>query len=338
VPTEPTGGLYSVVFSEGVPQNDLNFGNTQPVVLDRALFYNDSKYDGHTAGIDIQDSSAIASDKQAYFFGEGPSTFANLSSYTKGINGLFVDIFGAHPNITADDFSFHLGNDESPAGWTPAPDPIAVAVLPGAGVSGSDRVAILWAPGAIQNTWLEVQVTAGADTGLADPDVFYFGHALGDTGLGDTATHALVNATDELGTRNNPASLFSNVPLTNVFDFNRDGAVNVSDGLVSRNNATSLGTSLLFIELGGIVEGGPPGGEATGAGIALTSVSQAFAPQPAVLRAEPLADSPAARAGRATLSAPAFISPALARLSHDELVDWLIELDDTWSEEMERVG
>jgi hypothetical protein len=339
VPTEPTGGQYNVVFSEGVPQNDLNFGNAQPVVLERALFYNDSKYDGHTAGIDMQDSSAIASDKEAYFFGQGPSSFANISSYTKGINGLLIDIFASHPNIPADDFSFRIGNDESPQNWSPAPNPIAVSVLPGAGVSGSDRVAIVWAPGAIQNTWLEVHVAAGVDTGLAEPDVFYFGHALGNTGLGDTATHALVNTTDELGTRNNPASLFTNIPLTNVYDFNRDGAVNFSDGLVARNNPTTIGSALRYIELGGIVEGGSPSGDGTGAGvlgadIALTSVSQASTAQLVVVNTAPRVESPLAHAGRAALAA---ISPALARFSHDGLVDWLIEFDDAWNEVLEPV-
>jgi len=255
VRTEPGGLGYDVEFAEGIPQVDLDFGNAHPVVLARGLFYNDSKYDGHTPEIDPLDSGAIASDKQAYFFGQGPSTFVNVSSYTKGINGLYVDILGAHGDISADDFSFFVGNDQSPENWSPAPAPLAVSVLAGAGVSASDRVEIVWAPGAIQNTWLEVHVAASGATGLTDADVFYFGHALGNTGEGDTATHATVNATDEIAVRNHPASIFSNIPLTNVYDFNRDGAVNFSDGLVARNNGTTLGTALLYVDLGAIVFG-----------------------------------------------------------------------------------
>lgn len=342
VPTEPTGGLYNVVFSEGVPQVDLNFGNAQPVVLGRALFYNDSKYDGHNAGIDVQDFAAIASDKQAYVFGQGPSTFANVSSSTKGINGLLLDIFGSHPNITADDFTFRVGNDESPENWSLAPEPISVSVLAGAGTSSSDRVAIVWSPGAIQNSWLEVRVAANSDTGLADLDSFYFGHALGNSGLGDTATHALVNTTDELGTRNNPASVFSNIPLTNVFDFNRDGAVNFSDSLVPRNHPAALGTALRYIELGGIL-GGPgsdAGGSADdpGASIALASATQAFPSMGATSPAPLPTRLPLSNVERAPQSSAGLVAQMLCRISIDEFTDWQIELDDAALDEKDEVA
>ena len=44
------------------------------------------------------------------------------------------------------------------------------------------RVEIIWADGAIENEWVQVTVLADADTGLAAPDVFYFGNAIGDSG------------------------------------------------------------------------------------------------------------------------------------------------------------
>lgn len=73
-------------------------------------------------------------------------------------------------------------------------------------MGGSDRVEILWADGAIINTWLQVIVAADGNTGLpqsrypaGQADVFFFGSALADSGLGDTATMATVNTTDELG-------------------------------------------------------------------------------------------------------------------------------------------
>lgn len=337
VPTEPSAGLHSVVFSEGIPQHDLNFGNAQPAVLAQSLFYNNSKYDGNSPAVGAGDFAAIASDKQAYRFGQGPSAFQNVSSYSKGINGLFVDILGSHPGISTDDFSFRVGNDNTPEGWSPAPDPISITVLAGAGVSGSDRVAIVWADGAIQNTWLEVQVANSAHTGLAEPDTFYFGHALGNTGLGDTATHSLVNTTDELGTRNNPASLFANIPLTNLFDFNRDGAVNISDGLLARNHATALGTALSYIELGEVAGGTLAGLGATSSadsGTAEVGMALSLAPTKIGTASLPISQRIApvgmSLSHGQTPTAAAVVNQlwqAVGQLSGDELADWLLDLD-----------
>jgi hypothetical protein len=181
--------------------------------------------------------------------GAGSATFANLSSYTRGINGIMIDLAGSHPNITAADFSFKLGNNNTPSSWSTAPAPVSVTVRAGAGVSGSDRIELLWADGAIQNTWLQVTVAANANTGLAADDVFYFGNAVGDSGLGDTATLASVSVTDELGARNNPQSLFNNIPTSNIFDFNRDGVVNVTDSLVPRNQPTNIGNAVRYISI-----------------------------------------------------------------------------------------
>ena len=41
---------------------------------------------------------------------------------------------------------------------------------------------LTFADGAIRNTWLRVTVLANARTGLARPDVFYFGNLVGETG------------------------------------------------------------------------------------------------------------------------------------------------------------
>jgi hypothetical protein len=50
------------------------------------------------------------------------------------------------------------------------------------GTAGSDRVEIIWDRGAIQNVWLQVTVLANGNTGLAAPDVFYFGNRIGNFG------------------------------------------------------------------------------------------------------------------------------------------------------------
>ena len=98
--------------------------------------------------------NAIASDKSALLSGAGPATFTNVTSYTRGINGIMVDISGPHPGITANDFTFKVGNNNLPSSWSAAPQPTTVTVRAGGGaVSGSDRVEILWADNAIQNQW-----------------------------------------------------------------------------------------------------------------------------------------------------------------------------------------
>src|SRR5437764_3976438 len=83
---------------------------------------------------------------------------------------------------TAADFSFKAGNDNDPAHWSDAPLPTEVLVRRGAGAAGSDRIEIVWPDGAIQKQWLQVTVKADANTGLASPDIFYFGNAVGEAG------------------------------------------------------------------------------------------------------------------------------------------------------------
>ena len=84
-------------------------------VTSRMIFYNDSKFD--TAS----DNGAIATDKTALLPGQTP-TFANYTSYSRGINGIMVDIqYTTNPTgLTAADFQFQVGNG---AGWTDAPAP-----------------------------------------------------------------------------------------------------------------------------------------------------------------------------------------------------------------------
>src|SRR5262245_35905880 len=107
-----------------------------------------------------------------------------------------VDIAGLPAVPTVDDFTFRIGNDNDPATWAAAPAPSNIIVRSSAGGSGSDRLTILRPDGAIANTWLQVIVKATATTGLATPDVFYFGNAIGESG--DSAANALVNASDEV--------------------------------------------------------------------------------------------------------------------------------------------
>lgn len=235
-------------------------------VVGRRLFYNQSgtgptgnlRYDGNNAAINSRDDNAIATDKVAYLPGAGPATFANMSNYSKGINGIMIDLVGPHGTIAADDFVFRVGNNNTPSSWTTATAPASVSVRAGAGVNGSDRVEIIWANGAIMKQWLEVIMLANADTGLAQKpgyptgqgDVFFFGSAVGDSGQGDTTTMATVDVTDELAARNHPDVLFHNIPITNLYDYNRDARVDVTDQLIARNNATDPTSATRFLNIG----------------------------------------------------------------------------------------
>ncbi|HEY2893925.1 MAG TPA: IPT/TIG domain-containing protein [Pirellulales bacterium] len=232
-------------------------------VVGRQLFYNQSgtasplRYDGNNLAINSADDGAIATDKVAYRPGDGAATFANISSYSKGINGIMVDIAGPHGTITASDFIFRVGNNNSPSAWATAPAPTDFSVRAGAGLSGSDRVEFVWANGAIQKKWLEVISLAGANTGLAQSatlpagqaDAFFFGNSVGDTGLGDSATLASVDMNDELGVRSHYDQLFHNIPITNIYDFDRDGTVSAIDELIARNNYTKLLTVVRYLNL-----------------------------------------------------------------------------------------
>ena len=248
-------GTYSLNVSDGSLAGAAT-PNFQVVAraLSRHLFYagssryhvTNSMYPG------FSDDNAIASDKVALLPGAGTATFANVSSFSDGITGIMFDLLGSggSASITAADFTFKIGNNNTPSGWAAAPAPATVTVRAGAGVSGSDRVELIWNAGSIVKTWLEVKVASNARTALAAADVFYFGNALGDSGLGNTPSHTTVNSVDEAGVRQNPQSLFDNIPLTNIYDYNRDGRVNSTDENIARINPTNLDNAVNYLHIG----------------------------------------------------------------------------------------
>ncbi len=209
----------------------------------RNVFYNNSYYDGNTAGISASDDGAIAPDKAA-FNGVGTAPISAFTSYSRGINGLMVDIAGTHGTLTTADFAFKIGTNNVPNSWATAPAPTGFSVRPGAGDGGSDRVEIIWADNAIQNEWLQVIVKGNdalggsdANTGLASSDVFFYGNRIGDTFLGSPSTLVTTNAGDEIYARTNTGFL---LPITNIADFNKDHFVNAADQIVARTNGGFL--------------------------------------------------------------------------------------------------
>jgi hypothetical protein len=205
------------------------------VVADRNVFYNNSVYDGGNAGANPADDAAIAPDKEALLPGQ-TATFANYISYTRGLNGVMIDVANLpDTGLTAADFRFRVGNNNNPSTWADGPEPTSITVREGAGASGTDRVTITFADNAIRNTWLEVTLIPTVRTGLAEGDVFYFGVLQAETGNDPSEAH--VNAQDLAQTKANLTT--TSVPITSRFDFNRDSRVNALDVAAVKANLTA---------------------------------------------------------------------------------------------------
>ena len=210
-------------------------------VLGNRLFYNNSKYDNNGAAIEgASDALAIASDKIG-FNGTGSAGFNNVSSFSKGITGVMIDLqsgIGAHGSITLADITLRvsplsvvLASYNNVATWSTAPTPSGFSVILGGGTGGSDRIEITWNTNDIRNRWLEVNVAAqpAGHTGLTLADVFFFGHNQGDSGLGNTSSAlSTSNATDVSEVRAN-LSPPTGTPVWSPVDFDRNGVVNATD-------------------------------------------------------------------------------------------------------------
>ena len=199
--------------------------------------------------------SAIAPDKVALLPGQGAGTFANVTSFNRGINGLAIDV--AQLPLTAEvglamALELKVGTGGDPATWADAPRPEQIDLRPGHGVDGSDRILLFWRDGAIRNTWLRVTLPSHPFTGNAAPDVFYFGNLVGETG--DRLSPLRVSSADLANTRRNFSPPGEAVTPTNPYDFNRDGKVNALDLAIDRAN--------VFHALGPIREPAPAGAAA----------------------------------------------------------------------------
>jgi probable HAF family extracellular repeat protein/predicted outer membrane repeat protein len=208
------------------------------MVVGRHIFYNRSAWDGNNAAANPSDDAAIAPNKTALLPGQS-ATFVNYTSYSRGINGIMIDVSDlANPAaITAADFTFKVGNSSNPSAWATAPAPVSVTVREGAGVNGSDRITIIWADNAIQKQWLQVTMLANERTGLLTEDVHYWGNAIGESG--NSNVNAVVNLSDVDLTRNNQSG-FVLVDVTNPFDYDRDRRVNVADVNIARSNQSGF--------------------------------------------------------------------------------------------------
>jgi hypothetical protein len=225
-----------------------------PDVVGRYVFYNDSAWDGDDPAPSPSDDLAIAVDKRALLPGQ-QAEFVHYTSYDKGLNGLMIDLddLAAGTVLTAADFQFRVGNSDDPAAWPMAPLPNSLTLRPGAGVGGSTRVTLTWAdPEAIRNQWLQVTLQATPNTTLPFEDVFYFGNAIGESGLGNgdgllppqTLAYFPVNVTDEIGARNHPHTELDPAARDDAYDFNRDRRVDSADETIARTQGTHFQTAL----------------------------------------------------------------------------------------------
>jgi len=210
-----------------------SFERIAPQIANRFLFYNHSFWDGDDPGTGKTDDAAIATDKSALLPGQS-ATFANVSGFVFGINGIIVDLASDEP-LTLDDYQFRIGNGNDLGIWTePAVEPTLV-VRPGEGSSGTDRYTLIWPDNEIKNTWLQVMILPSERTGLAGPDVFYFASVAGDTGQGG-GPFGFADAADQLAIRQNPTLGFNIATLDNPLDINRNGKVDANDRLIIRQS------------------------------------------------------------------------------------------------------
>jgi titin len=200
-------------------------GTSAATVVNRAIFYNNSLYDGNDAGANAtSDNTAIAPDKRALLPGQA-AAFANFTSYDKGINGVIIDVANLPASgVTAADFTFAAGNTTTPGSWAAAPAPASVTVFPGAGINGSDRIEIIWPDYSMRNEWLQVTMNANGNTGLATADTFYFGNLVGKTAA--TTSNAMVSIGDVVGVKFHSGQ---SATITSPYDLNRDGQVSIGD-------------------------------------------------------------------------------------------------------------
>ena len=225
-------------------------------VVGRQTFYGNSALSAY--------DPAVATDKTALLPGQ-TATYANYTSFDRGINGIVIDVADLSPTADAGGFRFHVRTGSHDDGWNRV-YPSETQILPGAGTDQSDRVVVAFDDYQITNTWLRVTVESGSATGLEQPDVFYFGNAVGETGndaLGACLpTVVLTNAADVVAVRDNPRGPSNPASIDNRFDVNRDGHVDAVDIILARNNAGGPLSALpLLRPVAGEPQSPPAGGE-----------------------------------------------------------------------------
>ena len=190
-------------------------------------------------------STSLATDKQALLPGQS-STFANYTNYSRGLNGIVIDVLGLPATVTSAQLAASLlfanWNGISAAGFVALSGAAVptVSVVSG-GVAGSTRVRITFPDNSVQNTWLRVMVLANSNTGLAANDIFYFGNVIGELNFGNTASRLRVNGQDAALMLTNQSPGANSAGVTNRFDLDRNGRVNGQDYAILLANQQAAG-------------------------------------------------------------------------------------------------
>ncbi len=182
--TVVTGSLVTITGTDGDGgSSDIAFTlDAMVAIVNSRFFYNNSGYES-TDGV----SAALDSSRSFLRPGTTSATTsaANIINYTRGINGVVLDIAGlVGTSLNASDFVFRVAPAEAsgvvnPSLWASAPVPTTIDVTPGTSTTAA-RVRLEWPDNAIENTWLQIIVQANSNTGLVNREVYYLGHALGD--------------------------------------------------------------------------------------------------------------------------------------------------------------
>jgi hypothetical protein len=215
-------------------------------VLGRYIFYNNSAWDQTMIPEENPDVRAIAPNKQALLPGQNTDV-QNYINYSKGINGILIEMDNLPEGVTVSDFDFKMGNITAPSTWLAAPKPSSFSINRKLGSTNAFQISLIWADNAIPNTkWLQVRIKKDR-AGLQKDDVFYFGNAIGEDGSPQCWNagfcYANVNGIDETGTMNN---LHAPATIDDPRDYNRDKKVDAADLKFLRANKTTSTTALRF--------------------------------------------------------------------------------------------
>jgi hypothetical protein len=243
-------------FANNFSSTTVAIGTPATVANQYMFYYGSSAFDHSATAPSSADQNAIAenangTDKTALLPGQ-TAAFSNVSSYVDGINGILIDFANEPAGVTfsASDFRFNVGNNSTASSWVAGPAPSAIVTWKG--TNGDTFADIVWPNGAIRDEWLQVTVLADADTHLAANDVFYFGSLIGASGASVTNNSngllLQVTSADVEQTELNLTEQ-STVPISNLYDFDRNGQVTSSDVEYAELNLTEQ-SGLQLINLG----------------------------------------------------------------------------------------